>query len=310
MPVEKKPRAKAVKKVSQPVQSDSDSDTESVQQITLQLQPQSPSPQPQPQVSLSVSESEQQIIKKTKAYNAELFKLLDTLNKNKQNFQDAIESVETYNYDKFSDQSHKFEQMERDFVEKNEILKKTFEDTQTRLSKEFAERKYKSEKEHVEKIYELDKTYQEKKYNFEHSFQKTIDEMEKKKRDDAYAFSTSTLKQHGETSIKVSELNEKNLRLENMSAKHDAELKELTNKLNIEHAKELKNELERIVLKNKSDLADLTAQNQQKDKQIVSMQETIATLKNEITEQRNLTKHVAEAGRQGQIVQNLSGKNS
>ena len=67
----------------------------------------------------------------------------------------------------------------------------------------------------------------------------------------------------------------------------------------------LEYQLEKIELKNKSELATLTAENQQKMKQIEVMKETIDTLKKKINEQRNLTKHVAEAGRQGQIVQNM-----
>lgn len=82
-------------------------------------------------------------------------------------------------------------------------------------------------------------------------------------------------------------------------------MEELEEKLTKEHDKELEYQLEKIELKNKSELATLTAENQQKMKQIEVMKETIDILKKEINEQRNLTKHVAEAGRQGQIVQNM-----
>jgi hypothetical protein len=315
MPVEKKPRAKAVKKTKEvqddPISSDDENQTSEVAESV-----------PETKINISnnnINAINDQVNKKAKAYNADLYKLLDVLNRNKQQFEEAVMKLEDYNYDKFTDLTHDYEQKERESLEKVENLKKSYDEMQTKLklsyeelqnklNKEFSEKKYKTEKEFNEKNYELDKMYQEKKYNFEHEYRKSIDEMERKKESDAYAFCLGILKQKGETSIKITELNEKNQKLENMAEKHEEELEKLEERLTGEHEKEMKYELEKIKLTNKSELADLTAQNQQKIKQIEIMQETIDTLKKEINEQRNLTKHVAEAGRQGQIVQNMGNK--
>jgi chromosome segregation ATPase len=308
MPVEKKPRAKPTKKTEK-VQDDSSSDDE-IQTNGLNTNK---------ETNIIMSNDNDYVSKKSKAYNAELFKLLENLNKNKQIFEEAVSKLEDYNYEKFSELEHEYEKKEREFYEKSENLKKNFdemqtklnksyEDLQNKLNKEFSEKKYKTEKDFDEKNYELEKLYQEKKYNFEHDYRKTIDEMERKKENDSYKFCLEVLKQKGETTIKISELNEKNQKLENMANKHEEELEKLEEKLNEQHEKEMKYELEKIQLTNKSVMAELTAQNDQKVKQIEVMKDTIDTLKKEINEQRTLTKHVAEAGKQGQIVQNMGNK--
>lgn len=246
--------------------------------------------------------------KKSKAFNSELFKLLDMLNRNKQDFTEAFKKVEDYNYDKFSDLTHDYEKKELDHAEKSDNLRKSFEELHNKLTKEYTEKKYKTDKEFSEKKYDLDKLYEEKKYNFGHEFQKSVDEMERKKENDAYNFCLQVLKQKGETTIKASDLNEKNDKLENMIEKHEEELENLEEKLTDQHEKEMKYELEKIELTNRAESANLTAKNEQNVKQIEVLQDTIKSLKVEINEQRNLTKHVAEAGKQGQIVQNMGGK--
>jgi chromosome segregation ATPase len=261
--------------------------------------------------------------KKSKAFNMDLFNLLDklnksveTLNKNKDEFSEQIKKVEGYNFDKFAEIENDFEVKEKEFYDRSESLNKsydemkaklarTYEEMKNKLEKEDKERRYKIEKEYDEKEYELEKDFEKKKYDNAIEHQKTVDEMQRKRETDAYKFCVDYLKQKGEQPIKVTEWNEKNEKLENLISKHEESLEDLEEKLKEKHERELKYELEKKDLTQKSEVATLKAENDQKDKQIKVLESTIASLKSEIADQRALTKHVAEAGRQGQIVQNM-----
>lgn len=261
--------------------------------------------------------------KKSKAFNMDLFNLLDTLNKsvetlnkNKEEFSNQIQKVEKYNFDKFAELENDFEIKEKEFYDRGENLSKNYEDMKLKLAKSYEdmknklekedrERRYRIEKDFEEREYELEKDFEKKKYDMETDNKKTLDDMQRKKETDSYKFCVDYLKQKGEMPIKVSEWNEKNEKLENLISKHEESLRDLEENLTEKHERELKYELEKKDLTQKSELATLKAENDQKDKQIKVLESTIASLKTEINEQRALTKHVAEAGRQGQIVQNM-----
>jgi hypothetical protein len=67
--------------------------------------------------------------------------------------------------------------------------------------------------------------------------------------------------------------------------------------------RKLKYALDNCLLKHKAEHAELTAAVKQRDNQIITLQNSIENLKIEIAAQRELTKSVAEAGKQGQISQ-------
>ena len=99
----KKPKAKASKK--KVIVEDSDSSIES-------------------NIKLDMNDSEQELpvniaYKKSKIFNSELYKLLDTLNKYKQEYTDAVQKVEDYNYHKFNELTHKYEQKELEYAHRN-----------------------------------------------------------------------------------------------------------------------------------------------------------------------------------------------
>ena len=70
----------------------------------------------------------------------------------------------------------------------------------------------------------------------------------------------------------------------------------------------LEQETNTINLSYKATTAELNARVTQQTKEIEILNKTIETLKNEIMEQRNLTREIANAGAKGQITQNI-GKN-
>jgi len=83
---------------------------------------------------------------------------------------------------------------------------------------------------------------------------------------------------------------------------------EITETLNKEHNLEKKNIITSYDLTHKAQLAQLTAEVNQKEEAIKVLKNTIETLKHELSEQRNLTKEVAQAGSKPQINQNISPK--
>jgi hypothetical protein len=276
--------------------------------------------------------------KRSKAYNAGLFKLMEAVSKGKDDFLTAVTKFETYKYENVSDLGHEYEETERENNEKTSTLQKSFAELQeslnkkhadlqeslskkhkeiiakhdkehketiTKCDKELFEKKFNVDKEYREKNYELSKKYEEEKDKSELSHKKRMDEMQREKDTSALEFSLKTLKARNEVPIKESDLKEKNSKLDSMTTKHEGELKSLEKKLTDEHKKTIAHELEKKDLENKSASAKLTAKNEQQIEQIKILQGTIETLKEELGEARELTKSVAESSRQGSIVQNM-----
>lgn len=71
----------------------------------------------------------------------------------------------------------------------------------------------------------------------------------------------------------------------------------------IRHKKELNAVISNLELKHQAETATLTAQTQQKDREVDRLEKTIDNLRAEIDAQRSLTKDVAMAGKQGAISQ-------
>lgn len=315
-PVERK------KRVTKKKESECGSDNEANDNNTLQVDVSDANSEPK-----LVNVTDTQVSKRSKVYNADLFKLLEMVNKNKDELLSAVTKLEKYNYDKFSDLEHEYETTERENNERKINLQKSFDDLQEALNKkhndlqetltkkhneaiakynkELAEKKYNVEKENNERMYKLSKDYEDANYKLEHEYKKRMDEIKREKDADSYKFSLETLKGRNEVPIKMDDLKEKNTKLENITAKYEAELKNLEKRLTDEHKKQLANELEKKDLQNSSATAELTARNKQQIEQIAVLKETIETLKKEMKEARELTKSVAESSRQGSIVQNL-----
>ena len=261
--------------------------------------------------------------KKSKAFNMDLFNLLNTLNKsveilnkNKEDFESQVERVEKYNFDKFAEIENEFEVKEREFYEKGESLSKNYEDMKLKLAKSYEEMKnklekedrekrYKIEKDYEERQYELEKEYEKNKYNSALEHKKIVDEMQRLRETDAYKFCVEHLKQKEEIPIKSSEWNDKNDKLETLVSKHEEQLEDLEEKLNDQHTKELKYELEKKDLTHKSEIATLKAENDQQRKQIEFLQNQVKSMEKQVDEQRKAAVAIAESGKQSQIVQNM-----
>lgn len=328
MAVERKPRGKK-SAIDQQQDTDDQGDHQEIVQQTAAVATATGTSPTVPLVSLTTINTEQ-TNKRSKIYNAELFKLLELVNRNKDDFLAAVDKLEEYNYEKFSNFTHDFETKERESCEQKINLEKKYSELQKTLNeqytelhkklteqykektiefeKKYANMTYDTEKKYRENTDKLNKTYEALNYDMEQARKKTADNIEREKNLDAYKFATDTLKSRNEIAIKTSDLADKNAKLESMTSRYETELKNLETRLTTDHKKTLVQELERKDLEHKSATAELTAKNKQQIEQVALLKETIETLKKELVEARNLTKSVAESGRQGQIVQNM-GKN-
>lgn len=238
-------------------------------------------------------------------YNVDLVTLLTNMNKFKTEFTEAVQKVEQYNIDKFNNLENEYDKREREVSNKLDELKKSYDDLKSKLDREYREKNYDTEKKHTEKLYELDKEFKQKKYEYEQNFRKINDEMERKRDVESYNFCIEFLKSKNESVIKTTELNDKNVKLENLAKERQEEVALLKKQLIEQYNKTLKDELEKKDLTQKSESATVKAENEQKAKQITVLESMIVSLKNEINEQRALTKSVAEASRQASVVQNM-----
>lgn len=249
-------------------------------------------------------------------FNNEIIKMFEKMNSTKQEFVESVGKFEKYTSNRIIELEQSYEDRKFNTTSEIDNLKKSYQESQQKLKKTYDETKQKIEKDievktnninqkHEDKCRELQKEYEMKEYQFKHNYTKMMDDMEREKEKNGYTFALSALKQRNEVPIKSDELAEKNQKLAKIMSEHATEIKKLEETLKARHTKEMAYELEKIKLTNTSNVATITAQNEQKSLQIEVLNETIASLKKELAEQRTLTKQVAEASRQGQIVQNM-----
>jgi hypothetical protein len=108
----------------------------------------------------------------------------------------------------------------------------------------------------------------------------------------------------------VKNLNELNTKtqseLNELKKKFDSECVKVRNEERGRFEAELKRQKTEQELIYKTNTAEMRAQLDQQKHQVQILTSTIETLKAEITEQRNLTIEIAQAGSKGQITQNIS----
>lgn len=112
------------------------------------------------------------------------------------------------------------------------------------------------------------------------------------------------LKESDEEPINSTELRNLRSRLQSVTEEHAKELEDVRRKEK-QRGEQAKNAaLGNQDLKHKAEVAEMTASVKQYAKEVESLQATIANLRHELSEQRKLTKEVAEAGKQGAITVN------
>ncbi len=94
-----------------------------------------------------------------------------------------------------------------------------------------------------------------------------------------------------------------NKELETLQKSFDARCNSIKQDEKAKYELELKHQMSTLELNHKANIAEMKARIEQQTKEISMLNKTIDTLKNEITEQRTLTKEIAQAGSKAQIQQ-------
>jgi urease gamma subunit len=110
------------------------------------------------------------------------------------------------------------------------------------------------------------------------------------------------------SSIQVEKLNSMVTELTTLKETHAKEMQKALTEATNTAEKALERELNGLKLEHKATIASLQAQVEQQVKEIRVLNETISGLKHELSEQRNLTKEVAQASSKSQISQNFGNK--
>lgn len=166
-----------------------------------------------------------------------------------------------------------------------------------------------------EKLLELDilietkkKEYTDLHVNLQNQYKDT--EIKMKQNLEEYKMSSvkEILESLGMMSIKVSEYNELTADANIQKQKHIEELNKMISEERERGQNALKQAMTNSELSHKAEIATLKAQNEQQMKEIAVLKDTITGLKHELSEQRSLTKSVAEASSKAQISQNFGNK--
>jgi len=120
-----------------------------------------------------------------------------------------------------------------------------------------------------------------------------------------YNKAVEVLEEHGEIAVNEETYNELKDSVDVLKKEAEEELEKKLKELKSQHARELAGTLKNKELEHKAEIAMLTAKVEQLTKERQTFESTIKNLQSEIAAQRDLTRQVAEASKQGAISQNF-----
>lgn len=214
--------------------------------------------------------------------NPELCKVIKSYVVAQQNFIDACKDMEKYNEDTMYDLDLQIDNKKEEYNELDKQLKREYE----------------------EKLYDLEKNFLAKQDDCVREYQKMKDDYKRMMQKEAHEGSIKTLKEFGEVPVKETELNEMKKKLSTLEEEHKKELSKEKAILENQHKRDLETRLKTMELEHERNMAITKAENEQRLKEIENLNATILRMSEEIKEQRQLTKQVAEASKQGAITQN------
>lgn len=139
---------------------------------------------------------------------------------------------------------------------------------------------------------------EELKQNIEHIKKNGQIEVDQFIKEYKYDGARKILDDRDEIPIEMDELTRMNDELKKLKMDRSEEMDDIKNKQKDKAKKALTCALNNSELKHKAEIAELKAQNNMSKHEITTLQKTIENLRDEIAEQRKLTKEVAEASRQ------------
>ena len=158
-------------------------------------------------------------------------------------------------------------------------------------------------KKYALKLYNLRSEYEKKQYDLDKSFQQKRDEMEREFSSYEYEKAVEVIKEKDEISVKKDEFSKLKNELEALTKNQTKREGEIAAEVAGKWKRDMDQALKTKDLEFRATNADMKASIDQMRLQSETLHETIDTLKDEIKEQRKLTKSVADAA-QGAITQN------
>lgn len=231
-----------------------------------------------------------QLIMSSHSYNTQLNNLVISLQK---------ELIQVHkSHEQFNELFNKLESFSAESIVKidNDIKIK---------EEEIYDRFNKTMKEFNEKEYQLQINYNKKVYDMDHQYQIKLDQAEQEF-NHAELEKAITIVNKNKKTILDNEIYDKMTKEMNELKKLNQTIeKDLRNTLEEKYKRELESHIKTKDLESQVQCADMKATIEQQKKEIATLVDTIKTLKSEITEQRNLTKSVAEST-QKSVTQNFA----
>jgi len=204
-----------------------------------------------------------------------------------------------------------------------ETKKKEFKELVDKVEKDFKEKNHSLNREHVDKVHVLDREYTDKQKQLSNSYNdmnrdlqndyknKQIEVTQKLKefklkgcQDIAKEFDMTMLK--SEDLKNLHDVNTKTQReLDELKKKFDSNCNAIRTEEKTKFDTELKRQKLEQELTYKTNTAEMKAQLDQQKREVDMLNKTIESLKGEISEQRQLTIEIAQAGSKAQITQNF-----
>lgn len=120
-----------------------------------------------------------------------------------------------------------------------------------------------------------------------------------------YEGALSFLRERGEESIQSEELSKMRVEISQLKESHEKEINDAITKEKVESKKAIASITQNMELQHKANIAELNASVKQQKNEIISLHNTVSSMKEDITAQRELTKDVALASKQGAINQTI-----
>ena len=261
----------------------------------------------------SLNENTENTVKQNKQFN--------TVVKYNQNDSDRTQLAQAINNltvkgDQFVEALGSFSKFKQSIVELDiqiESKKQEYKELNDKKDRDFSEKINLLQKEYDEKKKQLNQTHTESVRALQNELKNTQIETEQNLRrfklkacEDVAKELNMKLLNNDEYKLQVDTTAKVNKELDDLKKKFDATLNTVRQEEKSRFDTETKRQLDFKEQVYKTLTAEISAQLNQQKKEIEILNKTIETLKNEITEQRNLTKEIAQASSKSQISQTFA----
>ena len=224
--------------------------------------------------------------------NVELLRHVDTLTKKLEHstkahtdFVTSMEDLKSFSQESFKNIDNQIKEKEQEFYSKQDKIIKDYKN----------------------KRYDLEKEYEQLNYDLEKQFMSKRDTMERDFENDEYEKAVKVVKAFGEVNVRKNEYDQLQKELENLQKTMDKTIADARKDMEATFKREKEMAIRYKELEFKSISAEMKATIEQQSKEIASLMGSIENYKDEIAQQRDLTRSVAEAGK-NPITLNSSSK--